>query len=38
MKIPATIKQRIVDSLLDEDRRYRFQFLCVYGLLSLISA
>ena len=36
MKLPQ-IKQHIVESLLDEDRRYRFQFLCVYGLLSLIS-
>lgn len=38
MKLFESLKHKIVDSLLDEDRRYRFQFLCVYGLLSLISA
>lgn len=38
MRIPESLKQKIIDSLLDEERRYRFLFLCVYGLLSLISA
>ena len=37
MKQFDSIKERISSILLNEDQRYRFQFLCVYGLLSLIS-
>jgi len=37
MQRSESIKQRISSILLDDDQRYRFQFLCVYGLLALIS-
>ncbi|MEN6418468.1 MAG: hypothetical protein ABFC73_06060, partial [Clostridiaceae bacterium] len=37
MQKAESIKERISSILLDDDQRYRFQFLCVYGLLSLIS-
>lgn len=38
MRQVESIKERISSILLDDNQRYRFQFLCVYGLLSLISA
>lgn len=37
MQRSGSIKQRISSVLLDDNQRYRFQFLCVYGLLALIS-
>lgn len=37
MQQAESIKERISSILLDDNQRYWFQFLCVYGLLSLIS-